>query len=218
MKDIYIFSAGSSGREIFNLIQEINSNFKQEWNVIAYVESSKNLIGKTIDGIRVIDTNNIKNKGTTFAICPIMDPNIRKNIYVNEILKLGLSTTNIIHPNVKIPKNSKIGQGSIVFNNVHISYEVNIQDYALISNFSDVGHNLSAGECLTIMPSVVIGGNCKIGNNVVLGSNSTLIQNLSIGDNNKIGSNCLITKNTEKQKSFSQINRIIERDIKNLSH
>ena len=52
-----------------------------------YVESSKNLIGKTIDGI-VIDTNSIKNIGTTFAICPVMDPNIRKNIYTNEILKL----------------------------------------------------------------------------------------------------------------------------------
>ena len=41
-------------------------------------ESSKNLIGKTIDGIKVIDTNSIKNIGTTFAICPVMDPNIRK--------------------------------------------------------------------------------------------------------------------------------------------
>lgn len=218
MKDIFIFTAGSAGREVFNLIQEINSNYKQEWNVIAYVENSKNLIGKTIDGIRVIEPNSIKNMGTTFAICPVMDPNIRKNIYSNEILKLRLTPTNIVHPNVKIPKNSKIGQGCIIFNNVHISYEVRIQNYAIISNFSDIGHNLSAGECLTVMPSVVIGGNCKIGDNVVLGSNSTLIQNLDIGDNNKIGSNCLITKNTKNQKSFSQINRTIERDAKDLSH
>ena len=40
MKDIYI-SAGSSGREVFNLIQEINSNFKQEWNVVAYLKVQK---------------------------------------------------------------------------------------------------------------------------------------------------------------------------------
>ena len=28
----------------------------------------------------------------------------KKNVYANEILKLGLSKTNIIHPNVKIQK------------------------------------------------------------------------------------------------------------------
>jgi len=37
MKKILIFSAGPAGREVFQLIQEINKA-KNEWQVIGYVD------------------------------------------------------------------------------------------------------------------------------------------------------------------------------------
>ena len=56
-KKILIFSAGSAGREVFQLILNINK-LKNEWEVIGYVDDDKNKIGKTIDNIEVFSTAN----------------------------------------------------------------------------------------------------------------------------------------------------------------
>ena len=70
---------------------------------------------------------------------------------------------NLIHPNTKIPKSTKLGMGNVIFDNVHISYNVNLGNHCIISNFSDIGHDLQSKDFLTIMPGTIIGGNCKIG-------------------------------------------------------
>ena len=56
-KKILIFSAGSAGREVFQLILNINK-LKNEWEVIGYVDDEKNKIVKTIDNIEVFSTAN----------------------------------------------------------------------------------------------------------------------------------------------------------------
>ena len=51
-KKILIFSAGSAGREVFQLILSINK-LQNEWEVIGYVDDDISKIGKTIDNIEV---------------------------------------------------------------------------------------------------------------------------------------------------------------------
>ena len=89
-------------------------------------------------------------------------PHLREKIIKKEIKK-DFKMVNLIHPDIKIPNSSKLGVGNIIFDNVHISYEVNLGNHSIISNFSDIGHNLQSKDFLTIMPGTLIGGNCKIG-------------------------------------------------------
>ena len=86
-----------------------------------------------------------------------------KRKIINKEIKKDFKMVNLIHPNIKIPKSSKIGMGNIIFDNVHVSYDVNLGNHSIISNFSDIGHNLRSKDFLTIMPGTLIGGNCKIG-------------------------------------------------------
>ena len=88
-----------------------------------------------------------------------------------------------------------------IFNYVHISFEVNIKNFSIISNFSDLGHNLVANDYSTIMPSVIIGGNCEIGEQTLIGSGSTIHQGVKIGSNCKIGMGTLITSNIKNNTS-----------------
>ena len=83
MKKIYIFSAGSAGREILDLIKSINKT-KKVWDVISYVDKSKNLQKKKIDGFDVIDPSRVKEKDNIYGICGIMNPKLRYKIYNNE--------------------------------------------------------------------------------------------------------------------------------------
>ena len=98
--------------------------------------------------------------------------------------------------------------GNIIFGNVHISFDVNIKNFSIISNFCDLGHNLIAGNYITIMPTVTIGGNCNIGELTLIGSGANIYQGAKIGKNCKIGMGSLITNNLHKT-------RIDHRDIHN---
>ena len=56
-KKILIFSAGSSGREIFQLISNINKS-KNEWDIIGYVDDDPKKTGNKIDDVMVYSNKN----------------------------------------------------------------------------------------------------------------------------------------------------------------
>ena len=67
-------------------------------------------------------------------------------------------------------------------------------------------------DYLTVMPSVVIGGNCKIENNTLIGSGAKIHQGLKIGKNCKIGMGTLITNEVEENKIIVDYPRKITKD------
>ena len=199
-KKILIFSAGSAGKEVFQLILNINKLYN-EWEVIGYVDNDTNKIGKTIDDVQVYSSANKPKKKEIYAACGVMDGAIRKKIFNEEIIKNEYQLTNLIHPLVEQPKCFKTGLGNIIFGNVHISFEVDIKNFSIISNFCDLGHNLIANNYFTIMPSVIIGGNCEIGEQTLIGSGAMIHPGVKIGSNCKIGMGTLITSNIKNNTS-----------------
>ena len=212
-KKILIFSAGPAGREANQLIISINKA-NPEWEVVGYVDDDPKKSNKIIDQIKIYSNKNKPKKKEIYAICGIMDHKIRKKIYNQEIIKDGYKLTNLIHPNIEQPKCFKLGIGNIIFGNVHISFEVKIGNFSIISNYCDLGHNLIMQDYLTVMPSVVIGGNCKIENNTLIGSGAKIHQGLKIGKNCKIGMGTLITNEVEENKIIVDYPRKITKDIK----
>ena len=212
-KKILIFSAGSAGRELFKLIQEINEK-KQEWEILGYVDSDPKKIGKKIDSKKVYSLSKLPFNKNIYAICGIMNPLKRKKIYTKEILQRKFKIPNLIHPSINIPKTIKIGSGNIIFENVHLSYEVKIKDYCLISNFCDIGHNLKLSNYVTLMPSVVIGGDCSIKESTLVGSGALIHQNLKIGSNCLVGMGSVIVKDIKNNSSVINYPRQITSIIK----
>ena len=76
-KKIIIFSAGSAGREVFQLISIINK-LNKKWEVVGYVDSDPKKVGKTIDGVKVFSVENKPKHKEIFATCGIMNPIPRK--------------------------------------------------------------------------------------------------------------------------------------------
>jgi len=199
-KKILIFSAGPASREVFQLIESINK-FREAWEVIGYVDDDPKKVGKNIDNVKVYSSINKPKQSEIYAICGISNIPLRKKIFEEEIIKNKFQLTNLIHPLVEIPTSFKIGFGNIIFGNVHISFEVSIKNFSLISNYCDLGHNLIANSYFIAMPSVVIGGNCKIGEKTFIGSGAKIHQGLNIGSNCKIGMGALITSDIKNNMS-----------------
>ena len=212
-RKILIFSAGSASREVFQLIQSINKS-NSLWEVIGYVDDDLNKIGKKIDGVEIFSTSNKPKQKEIYGICGVMDHKIRKKIIDTEIIRNGYQLTNLIHPFVEVPKCFKIGSGNIIFGNVHISFEVTIKNFSIISNYCDLGHNLIANNYFTIMPSVIIGGNCEVGEKTFIGSAAKLHQGIKIGNNCVIGMGTLITNEVKSNTSVIDYPRkVVKKNI-----
>ena len=212
-KKILIFSAGSASREVFELIQSINKH-NDSWEVVGYVDDSPSKIGKKIDEVKIFSNSNKPKQKEIYGICGIMNYKFRKKIIDKEIIKNGYKLTNLIHPHVEVPKCFKTGLGNIIFGNVHISFEVKIKNFCIISNFCDLGHNLVANDYFTIMPSVTIGGNCKVGKGTFIGSGAKVHQGIKIGDNCVIGMGSLVTNEVKNNTSVIDFPRkVVKKNI-----
>jgi len=212
-KKILIFSAGPAGREINQLILNINK-FKSEWDVVGFVDDDKNKIGKKIDEIEVYSNENKPQKDEIYAICGTMDWKIRKRIFEDEIKKNNYKLTNLIHPSVDLPKCFKAGLGNVIFGNVHISFEVQIKNFSIVSNYCDLGHNLITNDYFTAMPSAIIGGNCEIGKNTLIGSGVKIHQGLKIGSGSKIGMGTIVTSDVKDNSLVIDHPRKVIKEIK----
>ena len=130
-----------------------------------------------------------------------------------EIIKNNYKLTNLIHPTNEIPKCFKIGHGNIIFGYVHISFDVEIKNFSIVSNYCDLGHNLMVNNYFTAMPGVIVGGNCEIRENTLIGSGVKIHQNLKIGKNCKIGMGTLVTSNIKSNTATVDHPRKIVKEI-----
>ena len=207
-KKILIFSSGPAGKEVLFLINEINKKDpNQGWDVIGFVDKKKSK--KKIKNLKVYSLNEIKNKKSLFAICPVNDPNLRKKIYEKEIIK-HFKIPNLIHPDVDLQKKN-IGVGNLIFRSVNFSYDTGIGSYNIFNYNCAVGHDTKINNYNTLMPFVVIGGNCKIDESVMIGTGAIINQNINVGSNSTIGTGTVVLENVKKNYSIVDYPRKIKR-------
>ena len=130
MKKVLIFSAGSLGKEILDLVKLIYKK-KKTFEIVGFVDNELRKKTKKIYDIKVYNHDEFPTKDI-YGVCGLMNPIKRYQVVKNEIGK-KLKFVNIIHPDVFLPDTSKLGKGNVIFGNGHISYEVRIANFSIFS-------------------------------------------------------------------------------------
>ena len=100
-----------------------------------------------------------------------------------------------IHPSAIIGADVTIGDGSFIGANSIITTNVVIGKHALLNRANHIGHDTTAGICLSMMPGSIISGNCSIGDYVYIGTNSSIREKLNICNGVTIGLSSGVVKN-----------------------
>ena len=211
MKGIYIFSAGPGGRDIFQLIKDINKS-KMTWNVLAYIDNNQDLTGKIIDGLTVLNPNQLQKTDNKdcYAVCGILDPSIREQIINKEIKKNKFKIPSLIHPNSVIADDFNPSEGLIIFSGVNISYNVSIDKYVLISFSSLVGHDSKIGKFSSLLPGSIMDGKCQLGESSIIGSGAMLHPGVTVGKHSIIGMGTVLLDNIGDDLTETQMPRMIK--------
>jgi len=143
-----------------------------------------------------------------------MKENDKENLKDFNICHYTVLMTTRIHETARIYGDTKIGENSLVMENVILGYPTSdlLKDWEKASF-----RRVEIGKNATIRSGTVIYCNVKIGDNFTTGHNVVIREKTKIGDNVLIGTNTVIEGNTEigsnvsiQSNVFIPINSIIE--------
>lgn len=188
MKDLIIVGASGFGRELLQMVKELN-NIKPEWNVLGFLDDNLNALeGVECDYPVIGSIQDWKLKGSEEYAIAIADPKIKKRI-VNLLESRGAKFATLIHPTAKISDHVKIGKGLIMKAYTTISVNVNIGDYVFFNLMAGVGHDSVVGDYSMLGPRCSLSGHTVLGEGVTIGAHAATYPGVTIGEYATLGMN-----------------------------
>ena len=189
-----IYGAGGLGREVFELANVINScnNF---WTEIIFIDDAK--VTTNPRQAVILNFDEIKNKYELddFEVCiAIGEPVVRK-ILMDKLTSSNIKIKSLIHPEVYIPKSTKVGKGTIINKFVSITSDITIGENVYIHPMACIGHDSIIGKNAIISSFVDVAGNCVVGNEAFLAIGTILKQGIVIGEKSILGLGSIVHKN-----------------------
>ncbi len=131
----------------------------------------------------------------------INDYRIREKIFA-KIKKLKFKIPNIISPSSLVSKNSYLGSGTMIFQNVIVNSNVSIGENCIINNKVLLEHDVKIGNNVHVSTGTIINGSSSVGSNTFVGSGSIISNNIKIGKNCFIKIGSIVTKNIPNNTRF----------------
>lgn len=192
-KKLLIIGSGGHAKSCINVIESIKGV-----KIIGIIDNTKK---KKLGKYKVIcNLNNISKikkmtKNLVLGVGGIKNKLIREKIF-NKYKKLGFTFPILISRHSVVSKETKIDEGTIIFNHVYINIGAKIGKNCIINNKSLIEHDALIGDHCHISTGVIVNGGCKVGSGSFIGTGSVLRDNINL-----------------KKKSFIKMGTILKKDI-----
>ncbi|MHB8065396.1 MAG: acetyltransferase [Ruminiclostridium sp.] len=193
MKDIVIIGAGNFGREVAQLIEDINMD-KKTWNLLGFIDETSEKLGAKINSNTVLgrfDWLEKKGGNKLSAICAIGKPK-DKYAVIKRVSTYGMNFANLIHPDAKVSKFVEFGYGNIICSNSFISVNIKIGNHVSINPGCGIGHDVIIGDYSSLYWNVTLSGNVKVGEGCEIGSKTAIIPKRTVGKWSIIGAGAVV--------------------------
>jgi len=164
MKDLVILGAGGFAREASLMIEEINDNNawgknNNKWNLLGFIDENEEKWGLVLRGYPVLGGWDTLKKlpSSIYIICIVGDPVIKKKMVKNAV-EQGKEFANLVHPEVLIPSDIRLGKGVFINKGCIITTNITIGDHVSINPGCGIGHDAVIGKYSTLMWHVNISG------------------------------------------------------------
>lgn len=191
MKNLIIIGSGGVGREVSLIVQQINE-LEPTWNMLGFIDDNVDNWGKVVNGYSVIGgIDSLQFLGEDcYVVIAIANYKVKKKIV--ERLRGRFKFATIVHPKVWIHDFMTLGEGSIVYEGVILTANIEIGNHVIISPKCGIGHDTIVKDYVSLLWNVNVSGNDVIEEGVMMGSGSTVIQGKIIGQGSTIGAGAVV--------------------------
>jgi len=141
-----------------------------------------------------------KSKEKVYCIIAIANGDVSNKIHSK--FKDYCKFPNIIDPSAQLNDIKKIGIGNLIFQNVILSWNVEIGNFNKFLFDTHVGHESNIGDFNEFNPKVSVSGKCDIGDCNLFGVGSMIIQDKKVGTNNNIGMGAVLIRNIKSNETW----------------
>lgn len=193
MKNLLVIGARGWGREIFNMLPDC-IGYQTEYIVKGFLDDKKD----ALDGMPgyppiIGSVEEYEPQSDDVFVCALGDINWKKH-YAEIILNKDGQFINIIHRTALIQRNTKLGKGCIITDNVGISCDIEIGDFSTFQSYSIVGHDAKVGNYCHLGVRSFMGGFSSLGDNTTLQTGSIILPHVKIGNNCVVGAGSVVIK------------------------
>lgn len=196
MKKLIIVGAGGHGREIAQLVKDINKQ-QLEWDLLGYIDDNPEIQNCYLNGYPVLGPlSKLKDKEfqDVYIICAIGSSKIREKIIKKIESELQLPYATLIHPTAVIGDETTIGSGCMICANCVITTNVKIGNHALVNYGSTIGHDTVLEDFATILPGCHLSGNVTIRHGADVGTGTSVIPGVEIGSYTIVGAGAVVIR------------------------
>lgn len=194
MNKIVIIGAGGFGREVKNLIEDINKA-DLLYDFIGFYDDGIE-IGTVLNGYPVL--GNLQNlmdiDSEIYVALGIADPETKSKI-ISKFNKSNINFPVLIHPSAIVSNDDVcIGKGTLICAGSIITCNIHIKEFVTVNLMCTVGHDTIIHDFASFMPSVNISGEVVIHKKVYVGTGAKIINQLEIGQATIIGAGAVVSK------------------------
>ena len=146
-KKIIIIGAGYTSDELFPIINNLSKSSK--FKVVGILDDNKKLYKKKYKGLPIHigleNAKKFKDHHFVFGIGSYKNKNSREKIFKKTQLP-KYKFPNIVHKNVIMEDNVKLGFGNIIYPNSIICSETKIEDFCVLTYSTIVAHSVKIGS------------------------------------------------------------------------
>mgnify|MGYP005836463779 CR=1 FL=1 len=193
-KPIVIVGAGGFGREVAQLITDINEE-KPTWEILGFVDDDPGKREQDIGGLAVIRTiGDMAWPKTRPAIAlGIGFPRVKRRI-IRQITERfpEAEFPALIHPSASVGRNVAFGPGCLIAAGCVLTVDINMGSFVLLNLLCTVGHDATIGNFTTCYVNVNLAGYSALEDGVEMGTGSVVIPGKTVGSGSVVGAGAVV--------------------------
>lgn len=193
MNDLVIYGAGGLGRELLEVIEEINAA-QPSWHVLGFVDDGLPRGGMVCGYPLLGGSEFFKSHAWRIGVVLGFADCAAKEAAYEKIMAIcpNFYFPSIVHPLSYVSPRATLADGAVVARYCSVHVGAHVGKCAFINNKCEIGHDSSIGAFASLMPSVNISGNVTVGKRTFMGVQSAVLQGLVIGEDAVVGMGSMV--------------------------
>lgn len=195
MRQLVIFGAGGFGREVLQLVRDVNAA-EVAWECLGFVADvvpDKETTAATVGGLPLLGGIEwLRAHPQVEVVVAVGASAARWKIVQRIVAGCPNRFATLVHPRAWVGEGVEIGPGSIVCAGALLTTDICIGRHVHINIGSTIGHDAVLEDFVTLNPSVNISGNARILAGTEIGTGSVVIPKCCVGPWTIVGAGSVV--------------------------
>ena len=198
-RPIAIFGAGGFGREVLQVVLDINAQAGADapWRPIGFIVDGASA-GDPVHGLPVLGGIEwLGRHPDTAYVVAVGSSAARQRIVRRIVAACPNPAASLVHPRAWLGDNIEVGPGSVLCAGSLLTTDIRIGGHVHVNIGATIGHDAVLGDFVTLNPGVNVSGNVTLHEGVQVGTGSVIIPRIEIGQWTVLGAGAVVTRSLE---------------------